>query len=105
MDKKKLAKIRVQLDGLYASAYGVKPATLISLATQLKRVRDTRGKEPTFVREIDPLAPPITIPNHKGKTLKLGTARSIVRQLLDDVDAWQQHLLLDETPTTREKLK
>lgn len=55
------------------------------------RQLDSRGKEPNWVRKSDPeLCPPLSIPNHSA-SLKAGTARSIIDQLLSDLDDWELH--------------
>lgn len=71
------------------SPFNRKPKEFISIAIQLGRVRDNRGKEPTYIRSHDPvLSPPLSIPNHSGE-VKPGTARSIIDALLNDVDEWE----------------
>lgn len=73
------------------SPSGRMPADMISIAKQLGRSKDSRGKEPTYVRDRDPqLSPPLSIPNH-GE-FKSGTARSIINALLNDVDDWELYL-------------
>ena len=95
VDEKKLRKIEITLRALHGSPSGIKPAKLVGLASRLGRVLDPRGKEPTYVRKLDPtLSPPLSIPNHKE--LKVGTARNVIEQLLDDVDCWRQHALTEE---------
>lgn len=90
MDSKNLSKIERDLNNLLRSPSGIKSNTLISIAKKLGRVIDNRGKEPTYIRVKDPsLSPPLSIPNHKGKDLKTGTARSIIDALLNDVDEWK----------------
>lgn len=75
------------------SPQGRKSDEFVSLAGRLGRVRDPRGKEPTYVRESDPtLSPPLSIPDHGAKDIKPGTARSIIDALLSDVDDWEQFL-------------
>ncbi|SOD22538.1 type II toxin-antitoxin system HicA family toxin [Nitrosomonas ureae] len=90
MDRKNLSKIERDLNNLLRSPGGIKSKTLISIAKKLGRVLDNRGKEPTYIRTKDPsLSPPLSIPNHKGKDLKTGTARSIIDALINDVDEWK----------------
>jgi hypothetical protein len=48
-------------------------------------VRFARGGEPTYVSEIIPTLPPLSIPGHAGD-LKVGTACIIIDHLLDDTD-------------------
>lgn len=90
--KKQLKKIKKRLEEMRKSPYGITAEELISLAKKLGRTRDNRGKEPTYIRESDPiLTPPLSIPAHPGD-LKVGTAKSIINSLLDDADDWEIHL-------------
>ncbi len=93
MEAKTLKKIKRQLQEMYKSPYNRKPEAFISIAKQLGRTLANRGKEPTYIREHDPvLSPPLSIPNHPGD-MKPGTARSIISTLLSDVDDWEIYLL------------
>jgi hypothetical protein len=93
MSPKQLEKIKLELARLRRSPQGIKSSTLVGIAGRLGRVRSHRGKEPTYLRTEHPnLAPPLSIPSH-GKDLKTGTARSIIDQLLSDVDEWELYLL------------
>lgn len=88
MTKKHLLKIKNLLREMRKSPSGRKANDLITIAKQMGRVLDNRGKEPNYVRKENPkLSPPLSIPGHPGD-LKLGTARSIIDMLLDDVDEW-----------------
>lgn len=92
MNLKALKKIKRQLKEMEKSPYNRKPEDFVSIAKQLGRTRANRGKEPTYTRERDPsLSPPLSIPNHPGD-VKLGTARSIIDALLNDVDDWEIYL-------------
>lgn len=89
---KALKKIKNLLEQMRRSPSGRKADDFVSIAKQLGRVRDHRGKEPTYVRENNPaLSPPLSIPGHPGD-IKPGTARNIIDALLDDVDEWAIHL-------------
>jgi hypothetical protein len=95
MNLKKLKKIKQQLHEINRSPQGRNAASLIALAEQLGRVRDNRGKEPTYVRQLNPkLSPPLSIPGHTGD-LKVGTTKSIIQALLQDVDEWEEYLSED----------
>jgi hypothetical protein len=73
-----------------------KPATLESLAGRLGRKLVKRGKEPMWENiEFDELFP-LSIPRHGGRDLSVGTQRSILDQLEDDVLAWEVRLWADE---------
>lgn len=64
----------------------------VSLAKQLGRTEENRGKEPTYTRKRDPaLSPPLAIPKHPGD-LKVGTALNIIDALLSDVDDWEIYM-------------
>jgi|688.fasta_scaffold512664_1 hypothetical protein len=92
MKEKKLVKLKKQLEDMRKSPQGRKADEFITIAKQLGREEDPRGKEPTYVRKINPeLSPPLSIPNHSGE-MKTGTARSIIDALLDDVDEWKLYL-------------
>lgn len=96
MTPKALKKIKRQLKEMEKSPYNRKPDDFISIAKQLGRTKDNRGKEPTYTRERDPaLSPPLSIPNHPGD-VKPGTARSIIDALLSDVDDWEIFLMESE---------
>lgn len=91
MTPSKLEKIKKDLENLKLNPKGIKSEVLIKIAIQLGRKKHPRGKEPTYVRDKEPeLSPPLSIPNHKGTALKTGTAKSIINQLLEDVEAWEE---------------
>ena len=93
MNPKTLKKIKRQLKEMEKSPFNRNADAFISIAKQLGRAKDNRGKEPTYTRERDPeLSPPLSIPNHPGD-VKPGTARSIIDALLSDVDDWELYLL------------
>ena len=93
MTPKALKKIKRQLDEMRKSPFNRKSDDFVSIAKQLGRALDNRGKEPTYVRGSDPaLSPPLSIPNHSGD-VKPGTARSIIDALLSDVDDWELHIM------------
>lgn len=94
MDRRKLDKLERQLKSMQASPYGVRADDLVSLAKKLGRAKVNRGKEPTYERA--PLMPggvvfPLTIPGHTGD-LAVGTVKSIVNTLQDDIDEYRQWL-------------
>ena len=72
------------------SPQGRKARDLVSIAQRVGRIRDNRGKEPTYVRAVNPaLSPPLSIPDHGARDLKIGTAKNIIDMLLDDVSEWE----------------
>ena len=90
---KSLAKIKQELLQMRRSPQGRKAEEFISLAKRLGREQDNRGKEPTYVRQSDPsLSPPLSIPKHGASDMKVGTSKSIIDMLLDDVSDWEQYL-------------
>jgi hypothetical protein len=96
LDRRRLDKIDRQLQSIQASPYGVRASDLVSLAVKLGRNKVNRGKEPTYERGVlipGSVAFPLTIPGHAGD-LKVGTVKSIVNALQNDVDEHRQ--LLDQ---------
>lgn len=92
MTRKRLAKLRRELQDKLRHPQNTRANELISLANQVGRILDNRGKEPTYVRASDPsLSPPLSIPNHPGEMRPL-TVKSIVSALLSDCDDWDSHL-------------
>ncbi len=78
------------------SPQGKKARDLVSIALRVGRIRDNRGKEPTYVRVVNPaLSPPLSIPDHSARDLKTGTAKNIIDTLLDDVSEWEIFLSQD----------
>jgi hypothetical protein len=97
MNEKTLKKIKNELLSLQKSPHGLKADVLISIAKKLGRTKDNRGKEPTYVRGFDPsLSPPLSIPSHGSKDMKVGTAKNIINMLLDDVSEWELFLFENE---------
>ncbi len=43
-----------------------------------------------YASELFPHLRPLSIPNHKGRDLPLGTKNSILDQLEEDLDAWDE---------------
>lgn len=96
MTPKHLAKIKKILQEMQRSPQGRKALEFEGLARALGRERDGRGKEPTWLRREKPtLARPLSIPAHSA-SVKTGTARSVIRTLLDDVLEWERYLNGDE---------
>lgn len=94
MNRKTLVRLRNELKALRRNFTPYSHATLAAFARAVGRELENRGKEPNWLREADPsLTPPLSIPNH-SKDIKAGTARSIIDQLLSDLDDWE--ILLDE---------
>ena len=93
MNGKKLKKIRVQLMEMRRSPTSCKPRQFISIAKQLGRVEDGRGKEPNYVRTHPWTSFPLSIPNHSSKDYKRATATNIIDTLLSDIDEWELYLL------------
>jgi hypothetical protein len=94
MDRKKLSKIRRDLDALRRSQ--PKATDLQRLARRLGRRRDDRGKHPMYGSEAFPNHRPLSIPNHKGRDYPPGTRDSILNQLEEDLDAWDAALSRQE---------
>ncbi len=92
MKKDTLKRLRRELKQLRFNFAPMDSNVLEKYASAVGRQKDNRGKEPTWVRKVDPhLSPPLSIPNH-SKDIKAGTARSIIDQLLADIDEWEQFI-------------
>jgi len=87
-----LKRLRVELKQLRSNFAPVNSNVLERYASAVGRQKENRGKEPTWVRKLDPhLSPPLSVPNH-SKDVKAGTARSIIDQLMADIDEWEQFI-------------
>ena len=92
MKTKHIKQLRASLKEARRNFTPISPHELEKFAKAVGRQKEDRGKEPTWVRKINPqLSPPLSIPNH-SKDVKAGTARSIIDQLLSDLDEWEQYL-------------
>ncbi len=90
MDRKSLAKFRRELEVLRNSQ--PKATSLQRFAQRVGRSKENRGKHPMYGSEAFPHLRPLSIPNHKGRDLPLGTKNSILNQLEEDLDAWDAAL-------------
>lgn len=79
------ARLREEILELRRSG-GVKSARLGGLAKRLGRTLVPRGKHPTWVSQVLPEAPPLSIPDHGGRDLNRHTAGVILDQLEADLD-------------------
>lgn len=96
MNIKSLRRFRKELNELRRNFAPQSAATLADYASAVGRRLENRGKEPTWVKKDDPsLSPPLSIPHH-SKGVKAGTARSIIDQLLADLDEWEIYLIEQE---------
>lgn len=92
MNAAALKRLRADLKQLRSNFTPIDSKVLERYASAVGRQKENRGKEPTWVRKHDPhLSPPLSIPNH-SKDVKAGTARSVIDQLLADIDEWEQFI-------------
>ncbi len=91
MNRKKLNKIRQQMEACRKRG-GIKSAELDSLAQDLGRELNKRGKEPTWVNERFPDLHPLSIPHHGSRDLNRFTAGGIIDQLELDLERWEEDL-------------
>jgi hypothetical protein len=88
MTPSKLDKIKREIARLRRAPQ--KAAALESVAKRLGRKKVKRGKEPVWESELEELYP-LSIPHHGGgRDLSVGTQRSILDSLEDDVLAWEE---------------
>lgn len=95
MDRKKLLKIKDELDAMRRSS--VTAAEVQSLARRLGRRLSTRGKHPNWVSdEFDDLYP-LSIPDHGGgRDLSPGVKKVVLNNLEWDVMAWEERIAQSE---------
>jgi len=90
MNRKKLDKLKRELAALRRSPQ--KAGALERFARQVGRKPIKRGKEPMWEStEFDNLFP-LAIPHHGGRDLATGTKNSVIDQLENDLEAWEQRL-------------
>lgn len=90
MDRKRLGRIRRTLAALRRGQ--PKAKEFQSVAGQLGRKSVKRGKEPMHESDPFPHLRPLSIPNHKGRDMAKGTRDSILNQLEEDADAWEERI-------------
>lgn len=92
MTPNKLEKIKREIAAARrrVNTYRDLASIAISLERRLAKGAEVRGKGPAFISTAFPNANPITIPNHAGKTIKKGTAHSILNQLDEDVSRFEE---------------
>lgn len=90
MDYKKLRKIRSDLARLRSTQ--AKAVELERLAKRLGLRKGDSGKEPAYASDDFLNLRPISIPHHGGRDLAPGTLRSILDQLGDVADRWEEFL-------------
>jgi HicA toxin of bacterial toxin-antitoxin, len=92
MDRRRLKRIRQEAESLRSAQ--AKARELERLAARLGRKKVVRGKHPMYESGAFPHLRPLSIPNHKGRDMPPGTKNSILNQLEDDLDAWDEALSL-----------
>jgi hypothetical protein len=90
MDRRGLEKLRREAERLRGTQ--AKATALQRLALRLGRKKVKRGKEPMYESEPFPRLPPLSIPMHKGRDMPTGTRNSILTQLEDDINEWDEAL-------------
>jgi hypothetical protein len=88
MTRKKLVKLRRELQKLRGAKYSLKTSQLTAFAGKIGRKRDSmRGKEPTYVSTAFPELNNLSIPGHP--TINPFTADSIMDVFEADLDRWE----------------
>src|ERR1700727_314649 len=102
MSRRKVGRLRRELEALRAGKYSLKTSELVNFAGRVGRTRDlTRGKEPTYKNFRFPSLNPLSIPGHP--TINPFTANSILDVLESDLDRWDDWLEEEEKKKAREK--
>ena len=94
MDRRRLERIRREAASLRGSQ--AKARELERLAVRLGRTKVARGKHPMYESKTFLHLRPLSIPNHKGRDMPSGTKNSILNQLEDDLEAWDEALSKQE---------
>jgi hypothetical protein len=90
MNRKRLSKLRRVLEGLRRQS--PKALEIQKVAKQLGRKKVKRGKEPVWESLEFQSLRPLSIPDHGGRDLSPGVLHSIVNQLEDDLNSWDERL-------------
>jgi hypothetical protein len=95
MNPHKLDKLRQELDAMRHRS--VTAADIQRLAGRLGRTLANRGKEPNWINTEFPGLRPLSIPDHGGRDLSPGVRKSVLNELENDIDAWEQKNTEDES--------
>jgi hypothetical protein len=95
MNRKKLKSIRREMDRLRRSTQNA--SALESMAKRLGRKLVKRGKHPMWESTEFRALYPLSIPHHGGRDLPIGTKKSVLDQLEDDILAWEESLEREES--------
>lgn len=90
MDRKKLEKLRIELEDLRRGRH--KARAFQQLAGALGRKKVKRGKEPMWESQPFPDLFPLAIPDHGGADIPIGTQKSILGNLEGDIERWDELL-------------
>jgi hypothetical protein len=101
LTRKKLEKIRREIESYRRGIHNVRTTDLVSLASSLGRKRVNRGSEPTYESEVLPNAHAITIPGHPK--INPWTAKAILTDLEADIDACLAELEKEELKKKEEQ--
>ena len=103
MTRKKLKALWRKLDELRRSPH--KAIAVQRFARQLGRRKVKRGKEPNWESDAFPNLRPLSIPDHGGKDLSIGTKNSILNQLEDDLICWEELVTRQEEEAKTKGMK
>lgn len=90
MDWKRLEKLSAELNSLRRGRH--KARAYQQLAAALGRRLVKRGKEPMWESEVFADLFPLSIPDHGGADIPIGTQKSILNQLESDISRWHEAL-------------
>jgi hypothetical protein len=99
MDRKKLERLSAELDAMRHRS--VKAADVQRLASRLGRKLANHGKHPNWENIQFPGLRPLSIPDHgRGRDLSPRVRKSVLNELEDDIDAWDEKITEDEKRKT-----
>lgn len=101
MNRRKLNKLWRTVQGLRRQS--PKALELQRVARQLGRKKVKRGKEPVWESLDFQHLPALSIPDHGGRDLTPGVLHSILNQLEDDLNSWDERVTQQERTITERR--
>jgi hypothetical protein len=101
MNRRKLNKLWRTVEGLRRQS--PKALEIQKLARQLVRKKVKRGKEPVWESLEFQYLRALSIPDHGGRDLTPGVLHSILNQLEDDLNSWDERITQQERTITERK--
>jgi hypothetical protein len=91
MNRRQCDKLKRELVAMRSRLGSIRSSELAAIASAVGRKKTNRGKEPTYCSPRTGW-PPLSIPEHSGRTLKRGTAHNIINRLEVDLELIETEL-------------